>query len=97
MALFCNCCTREVLTTQPEAIATLLEIINTKTQDFKAIPNISDRLATTYHQKIEDIKDWLSLTEWSQEKIDLDLLEGIQRQLLEMQIIDFVVPASEIV
>ena len=87
----------EILATQPEAIATLLDIINAKTRDFKTIPNIDERLATTYHQKIEDIKEWLSLTEWSQEKIDLVLLEDIQRQLLEMQIIDFVVPASEIV
>jgi ABC-type nitrate/sulfonate/bicarbonate transport system substrate-binding protein len=87
----------EILATQPEAIATLLDIINAKTRDFKAIPNIDERLATTYHQKIEDIKEWLSLTEWSQEKIDLDLLEDIQRQLLELQIIDYVVPPSEIV
>ena len=87
----------EILATQPEAIATLLDIINAKTRDFKTIPNIDERLATTYHQKIEDIKEWLSLTEWSQEKIDLDLLEDIQRQLLELQIIDYVVPPSEIV
>ena len=87
----------EVLAKQPETIKTLFKIINTKTRDFKTIPNIDERLATTYHQKIDDIEEWLSLTEWSQEKIDLDLLEGIQRQLLEMQIIDFVVPASEIV
>lgn len=87
----------EVLAKQPETIKTLFKIINTKTRDFKTIPNIDERLATTYHQKIEDIKEWLSLTEWSQEKIDLDLLEDIQRQLLELQIIDYVVPPSEIV
>ena len=87
----------EVLVKQPENIKTLLEIINAKTQNFKDIPNIGTRLATTYNQKREDIEEWLSLTEWSQEKIDLDLLEGIQRQLLELQIIDYVVPTSEIV
>ena len=87
----------EVLATQPEAIATLLKIINAKTRDFKAIPNISKRLATTYHQKIEDIKDWLTLTEWSQEKIDLDLLERIQKQLLELHIIDSTLPVAKLV
>jgi ABC-type nitrate/sulfonate/bicarbonate transport system substrate-binding protein len=86
----------EVLATQPEAIATLLEIINAKTRDFKAIPNISDRLATDYHQKIEDIKDWLTLTEWSQEKIDLALLERIQKQLMELNIIDKTIPSQKI-
>jgi len=56
--------------------------------DFKAIPNISSRLSTTYHQKIEDSKEWLSLTEWSQKKMDPSLLERIQKQLLELHIID---------
>jgi ABC-type nitrate/sulfonate/bicarbonate transport system substrate-binding protein len=87
----------EVLATQPEAIATLLEIINAKTRDFKAIPNILARLATTYHQKIEDINEWLTLTEWSQEKIDLALLDQIQKQLLELHIIDSTLPVAKLV
>jgi len=78
----------EVLAKQPETINRLLEIINTKTQNFKGIPNIVNLLATTYNQKTEDIEEWLSLTNWSQEKIDLDLLESIQKQLLELNIID---------
>lgn len=78
----------EVLAKQPETINRLLEIINTKTQNFKGIPNIVNLLATTYNQKTEDIEEWLSLTNWSQEKIDLDLLESVQKQLLELNIID---------
>jgi len=78
----------EVLAKQPETINRLLEIINAKTQNFKGIPNIVNLLATIYNQKTEDIEEWLSLTEWSQEKIDLDLLESIQKQLLELNIID---------
>ena len=87
----------EVLAIQPEAIATLLKIINAKTRDFKTIPNISDHLATTYHQKKADIKEWLSVTEWSQEKIDLALLERIQKQLLELRIIDTILPVAQLV
>jgi ABC-type nitrate/sulfonate/bicarbonate transport system substrate-binding protein len=78
----------EVLAKQPETINRLLEIINAKTQNFKGIPNIVNLLATTYNQKTEDIEEWLSLTNWSQEKIDLDLLESIQKQLLELNIIE---------
>jgi ABC-type nitrate/sulfonate/bicarbonate transport system substrate-binding protein len=78
----------EVLAKQPETINRLLEIINAKTQNFKGIPNIVNLLATIYNQKTEDIEEWLSLTNWSQEKIDLDLLESIQKQLLELNIID---------
>jgi ABC-type nitrate/sulfonate/bicarbonate transport system substrate-binding protein len=78
----------EVLDKQPENIKTLLEIINAKTQNFKDIPNIETRLATTYHQKKEDIEEWLSLTEWSQEKIDIALINRIQNQLQELNIIE---------
>ena len=78
----------EVLAKQPETINSLLEIINAKTQNFKGISNIVNRLSTIYNQKTEDIEEWLSLTNWSQEKIDLDLLESIQKQLLELNIID---------
>ena len=78
----------EVLSKQPETITTLLEIINAKTQNFKDIPNIETRLAATYHQKEEDIEEWLSLTEWSQEKIDIALINRIQNQLQELNIIE---------
>jgi ABC-type nitrate/sulfonate/bicarbonate transport system substrate-binding protein len=87
----------EILTQHPEIITKFLQIINAKTKKFKNIPNIEVQLTNTYKQNIEDIKEWLSLTEWSHEKIDSELLEGIQRQLLELQIIDYVIPASEIV
>lgn len=78
----------EVLATNPKAIAKLLKIINAKTQGFKAIPNIAERLAITYHQKLEDIEEWLSLTEWSQEKMSSTMVDNIQKQLLELNIID---------
>ena len=78
----------EVLAKQPETITKLLGIINAKTRIFKAIPNITDHLATTYNQKIEDIKEWLRLTEWSQETIDNELLNRIEKQLVELRIID---------
>ncbi|MBP6425480.1 MAG: ABC transporter substrate-binding protein [Flavobacterium sp.] len=78
----------EVLANQTETITKLLEIINAKTRIFKAIPNIDKQLAKTYNQKIEDIKEWLRLTEWSQEKIDAALLDRIQNQLVELNIIN---------
>ena len=78
----------EVLAKQPETIITLLKIINAKTRNFKDIPNIETQLATTYHQKKEDIEEWLSLTEWTQEKIDITFINRIQNQLQELNIID---------
>jgi ABC-type nitrate/sulfonate/bicarbonate transport system substrate-binding protein len=87
----------EVLAKQPETINRLLEIINAKTQNFKGIPNIVNLLATTYNQKTEDLEEWLSLTNWSQEKIDLDLLESIQKQLFDLHIINKTVPVTQLV
>jgi ABC-type nitrate/sulfonate/bicarbonate transport system substrate-binding protein len=78
----------EVLAIHPETITKLLGIINAKTRIFKAIPDIDKQLAKTYNQKIEDIKEWLTLTEWSQEKIDAVLLDRIQNQLVELNIIN---------
>jgi ABC-type nitrate/sulfonate/bicarbonate transport system substrate-binding protein len=78
----------EVLAKQPETITTLLKIINAKTRNFKDIPNIETRLATTYHQEKEDIEEWLSLTEWSQKKIDIEHINRIQNQLQELNIIE---------
>jgi ABC-type nitrate/sulfonate/bicarbonate transport system substrate-binding protein len=78
----------EVLAKHPETITKLLGIINAKTRIFKAIPDIDKLLAKTYHQKIEDINDWIRLTEWSQKKIDAVLLDHIQNQLIELNIIN---------
>jgi ABC-type nitrate/sulfonate/bicarbonate transport system substrate-binding protein len=78
----------EVLAKHPETIKKLLGIINAKTRIFKAIPDIDKQLAKTYHQKIEDINEWIRLTEWSQKKIDAVLLDRIQNQLVELNIIN---------
>ena len=78
----------EVLKKHPNTIAQILEVINITTQDFKEIPSIDRTLAEKYHQKIEDIQEWLSLTEWSQKQIPKDMLNKIQNQLFDLKIID---------
>jgi hypothetical protein len=45
-------------------------------------------LATKYHQKIEDIEEWLRLTEWSQKPLSEKMLNKIQNQLFDLKIID---------
>ncbi len=78
----------EILETQPEIIKTVLEIINQTTEEFKDIPSIDKTLSSRYNQKIEDIQEWLSLTEWSQKTLDDKTLNNVQNQLLELSIID---------
>lgn len=45
-------------------------------------------LASKYHQKVEDIQEWLSLTEWSQNPLSEKVLNKIQNQLFDLNIID---------
>lgn len=78
----------EVLKKHPNTIAQIVEIINSSTQEFKEIPSIDRTLATKYHQKIEDIQEWLSLTEWSQKPLSENVLNKIQNQLFDLKIID---------
>ena len=87
----------EILEKHPKIVTKILEIINTKTTIFKEIPNINAILAKNYHQKIEDIQEWLTLTNWSQKQINEEQLNSIQNQLVELKIIDRKCKSSEII
>lgn len=78
----------EVFKKHPNTIAQILEIINIKTQSFKEIEGIDAILAQKYHQKLEDIQEWLSITEWSQSELSNEMLNKIQNQLFDLKIID---------
>ena len=66
---------------------TILNIINQTTSEFKSIPSIDRTIANRYEQELEDVQEWLSLTEWSQELIDKRTIDNVQEQLLKLNII----------
>ena len=78
----------DVLQENKNEMKKLLKCINEQTKVLKSIPNIDSILATKFQQKIEDIQQWLHLTEWSQNNLSEEMIETIQNQLLELQIID---------
>lgn len=78
----------EILEKDSKIISKILEIINARTATFKDTPNIDNVLANKYHQKIEDILEWLTLTNWSQKQITEEQLDSIQNQLVALKIID---------
>ncbi|RKS14072.1 substrate-binding domain-containing protein [Flavobacterium sp. 120] len=78
----------EVLEKNPAVISKILAVINQTTQEFKDIPSIDKTLASNYHQKIEDIQEWLSLTQWSQKPLAAEMLNKVQNQLFQLKIID---------
>ena len=86
----------EILEKYPEIVTEILEIINSKTSNFKEIPNIKSILANKYHQKLEDIQEWLSLTKWSRKQLSEEELNSIQNQLVALKIISKKVAYSEI-
>ena len=86
----------EVLNKHPNTIKQILEIINIKTKKFKEIEKIETTLATKYHQQIDDIQEWLRLTEWSQKPLSEKMLNKIQNQLFDLKIIDKIYNSAEI-
>lgn len=87
----------EVLKKHPNTIAQILEIINIKTENFKEIASIDAALSQKYHQKIEDIQEWLSITEWSQSQLPKEMLNKIQNQLFDLKIIEKIGTFAELV
>lgn len=72
---------------EPEILKSILEIINATTADFKYIPQIDKTIANRYEQQLEDVQEWLMLTEWSQENITEDIIDKVQNELLALNII----------
>lgn len=87
----------EFLNTNLDDVKTILEIINNTTREFKTIPSIDRTISNRYNQKIEDVQEWLSLTEWSQNVMDKHTINTIQDKLLKLEIIDHKIDYNQIV
>ncbi len=75
----------------------ILEVINSYTSEFKQIPSIDRTLANRYEQQLPDIREWLSMTCWSQSEFNIQTLEIVQNTLLDLKLIQDKIPASKIV
>ncbi|WP_430425659.1 substrate-binding domain-containing protein [Maribacter litoralis] len=74
----------------------ILDVINTYTAEFKQIPKIDTTLANRYHQKWEDIQEWLQITEWSQKQLPEEVLRNVQKTLWELNLIEDSIPVTDI-
>lgn len=86
----------DVLESDPQAIKTILDVINEVTLDFKNLPSIAELIAKRYGQEIEDVLEWLTLTEWSQHQLQEKTLENVQGHLLKLGLIENTVEQKEI-
>ncbi|NRA91132.1 MAG: ABC transporter substrate-binding protein [Psychroserpens sp.] len=87
----------DFLKTNEDDVRTILDIINRTTAEFKDIPSIDQTISNRYDQELEDVQEWLSLTEWSQELIDQNTLETVQNKLADLNIIPRKIPYSDLV
>lgn len=78
----------EFLKKNPKIVEKVLEIINKTTVDFAEIPEIDKTLAGLFDQKVEDIQEWLKLTQWSQKNVTEKAFVKIQNQLFDLGIIE---------
>lgn len=73
---------------KPEIVETVLKTINQQTLNFKDNPKIVEILSQQFNQKPEDVREWLSLTHWSQNNMSESMLNKIQNQLIEFKVIN---------
>lgn len=78
----------DILETEAESVKAILEVINSITAAFKNIPDIDEMISKRYGIKIEDVLEWLSLTEWCDRQLTSKELENIQQKLLELDLIE---------
>ena len=87
----------EFIENNEEDLKTILDIINTTTAEFKSIPSIDKTIANRYEQELEDVQEWLALTEWSQDVIDEKTINNVQEQLYDLNIIPKKVNYSDLI
>jgi len=78
---------QDFIDNEKEALKTILDIINNTTIDFRNIPSIDKTIANRYDQKLEDVQQWLAITEWSQEQISKATIDKVQAELFRLNII----------
>jgi len=72
---------------EPGVLSDLLETINGYTSEFKQIPSIDRTLSNHYGQTLTDIREWLSLTRWSQSQLRSETLGSVIDTLNELNLL----------
>ncbi len=74
----------------------ILEVINTFTADFKSIPSIDQTLANRYHLKLNDVREWLRLTDWSQKQLGPKIVDQVYKKLGQLNLVKKVGEAEQV-
>lgn len=87
----------EFLEANETTVKLILETINNTTIDFKEIPSIDRMIANRYALQLDDVQEWLSLTEWSQQSLDTATVKKVQEKLIKLDILSESKPYTQIV
>jgi len=79
--------TESFLNEDREILQHILEVINLYTAEFKHIPSIDRTISNKYEQRIEDVREWLGMTEWSQSQISIGTIIVVQDYLFKLKLI----------
>ncbi len=79
------------------AIRHVLEVINRYTSEFKSIPSIDRTLANHYGLQLEDVGQWLAMTQWSQSNIKSQTIEKVEDILSDLKLISKIIDPNEII
>lgn len=86
-------CIRE----KEEALAKMLDIINTYTSDFKNIPSIDRTIASHYDLQVGDVQQWLLRTEFSDDQLWKSTVDTILEEFTAVGIIEKQVALQDLI
>ncbi|WP_282122372.1 substrate-binding domain-containing protein [Algibacter mikhailovii] len=82
---------KDFIKSNKKELQAILSIINKTTAQLKNTPDIDQVISTKYGQQLSDVRDWLTITEWSQKLIKEDVVMHIQKELFALKIIPEIV------
>ena len=87
----------DFITDNQGALKHTLDVINGYTAEFKSIPSIDRTLANHYGLGLNDIREWLSMTRWSQSNINSQTIEKVLVTLFDLKLISNKIDLAQIV
>jgi len=78
---------QSVLDEKGDHITHILDVINRYTIEFRRIPSIDHTFSNRYGIKLDDIREWLKHTRWSQSQIGSEVLDNVMDTLFDLNLI----------
>lgn len=66
----------------------ILDVINIYTEEFKDIPSIDRTIANRYGIQLEDVREWLSITQWGQDQLTDATITTVLNELSSLQLLE---------